>query len=334
VRRLLAIATLTLAALVMSSCGGVSHGRFAARVAGVPIYEQTVNHWARAIADGASPEVPQSARNQSSSRQALTFLINARWLLGETARRGFKPSASALARGLQEREDALGGRTAFRSALAASGQTLSDIRFEVDTQLAASALGRLVQDRAINMATAAVTPRVISDYYKAHQAEFRSQEQRDFDVAEGFHSKAAAQRAATRLGSGARFSEASYHESFKRPLAFNQSGGQGTVLRAVFAAKVGVRSPPIELYKKYVVFVLRRVRPSRQEPLIAVQAAIRRRLLAAEQKQHIAESVASLFRGWVASTDCSPRLIVLGCRQYSTSPAADDYAWPVTIAGS
>lgn len=293
-------------------------GRVAVRVAGMPISVLSVDHWSAAIAHGASVLNPLSSPRQSPREQALTFLISSRWLLTAAAEQGLKPAPGWLDRALEERTESIpGGAKEFSATLVSVHQTVADIKLELQTQWAASALKRRIDMRADRIAREQISARQVRAYYRAHIARYRHREVRYYDLIERIKSEAAARAIARRLGSGQRFAEAAVKEQPPRPRSFELPRGEGAVLRAVFSAKIGVLVGPLRLRGGYCLFVLRRIKPARVQPLSELRGPIERALLTQRRRLALVRLVASYKRRWIARTDCSRAYVVQTCKQHS-----------------
>jgi hypothetical protein len=328
------MAAVGLAILGLGACGSASHEPVVVRVGRMSIDKGMVDHWANAIARGATPVMSVGSLSQSPRQQAIASLISADWLVGEAAVLGLKPPAGQIERQIKETSRSAGGHAESQQLRTAVGETTGDAGLEAQVQWAAAAIEHLLTEEAARRARAAVADRQVGAYYRQHLGQYRHKEVREFDIVEGFKSVGAAQAFVKRHGTGSRFSKIAFHESYERPTRFEGPRGKGRVLQAIFSARVGLVSPPMWLNHGYIVFVLRHIRPPYVVPLGAVRAAIERHLLAGPRRQAIAGLLAAYDRRWTAKTDCSPGYVVPKCRQYRGPRVLEEGSlWTMANAG-
>jgi hypothetical protein len=321
--RRLAIAAAGLAAIGLVGCGDVAPTPVV-RVGETSIGKRTLEHWTSVIARGAAVPIPASAARQPPRQQALAFLISSDWLLGEAAEQGMKLSERQLARRVAEqRESAGSGSAEFQATLAATGETSSDVSFEVAAEWAQAKIRQLLLARATKIARTAVSASGVASYYKRHIDRYRHAEYRYFDIIEGLRSPAIARALAARIGAGRRFYDMAFHESHARPRAFDEPDGKGPLFRSIFSARIGAIGGPMWLNHGWVIYVVRRIRPASVQPLAAVRRSIEALLIARARRRADAAAAAAYVRRWTARTDCHPRYVVRKCRQYHGAPAPE-----------
>ncbi len=314
-RVLAAVASLTI--FVATGCGGAVGETPVARVAGLSISKAMVDHWSAAIGRGAVPATATVSVDKPARRQALEFLISADWLVGEAGEDGYTLSASAVQRRAQEASrSSPGGLAAYRQTLAGVGETIADAGLELQVQQAVSAIHRVFAEQAARMTRGVGTAREVAAYYRHHIGRYGHPEVREFDLAEGFKSVAAARAFVRRYGTGARFGKIALHEAAVRPTRFDQPRGKGPLLRAIFSAKLGAVGRPMWLSRGYVIFIIRHIKPLLVEPFRKVRGSIEAHLLADPRRQALAGLLAAYERKWTARTDCSPGYVVPKCKQY------------------
>ncbi|HXP36456.1 MAG TPA: peptidylprolyl isomerase [Solirubrobacteraceae bacterium] len=306
-------------------CAGDESNPVAVRVGKQAIGKEDVDHWASVIARGALV-AGELDPQQSPRRQALSMLIDARWLIGEALRSGLRLSSSTLARLVKEHKNAIsGGPGGFKALLAQSGETEADVEFEVTARWAALALAQRLARSVEQRAGAEVPATEVASFYHAHLADYYHREQRFYDLQESIPSRAQAVALAKKLGNGARFGIDASKEKPFRPLSFEHLPGQAVAYRAVFAAKVGVLTGPIPLQGHWCLFVIRRIVPAGVQPFSAVRDSIERKLLAEPRRRARTQLVDAYRRRWLSQTDCRPGYVVQKCRQY-TGPRAPESA--------
>lgn len=285
-----------------------------ARVGSVKIGIGAIGHWASVIARGESlPGLAPDAK-QSPRLNALGFLIWSVWAKGEASARGVGVSP-AEARGALQRDIAgFMSRAEFEGSLRASGETVSDIELQLETELAVAALRR-----SAARAAPAVTPREVASYYacRCHAGEFRGDETREFEIVNHL-TLAAARRLVREAAQRHALPVAGLHESLTRNHMLHTTADKRAIERAIFATRQGSVGGPVRLFGFYSVFLLRRISPSTIRPLAAVRSAIEQKLTAARRTRAFAQFTRRLAERWQARTSCRAGYIVAGCRQSSS----------------
>jgi foldase protein PrsA len=301
------VAALGIAAC-LGSCGGSRADPVVVSVGGTGVARTTVQHWVHVIALGGPTSAALEQLHGSSRAQAVAFLISAHRQVSEARRRRVAPSPQAIDEAVEARKAADGRE--FKEALRASGEAIADVKLEVESELAANAIRRMLDRRAAD-----VTSRELSAYYRHHLSRFHVGEDRMTELIENLASSAAASALARRIGTGARFSSRAMHES----LQFYRVEGDGEkakVLAAIFAARAGAVSRPMKLNGRWTVFIVRRIVPPKLESFAEVRSKVVA-LLTAERRRAIgSEYFHAYTRQWTAKTSCRPGYVVQGCAQY------------------
>jgi hypothetical protein len=316
-------------ALVSIGCGSAQPRPSVVRVGGTSIDKRSVDHWAAVFARGAIVANVAAPAQQSPRQQALSLLIASNWLIGEASRAGSRPSHRQLMRIVEQQERSMpGGPPEFKETLSTSGETLADVEFEARARWAASVLARRLGSIVERQSKAEVSSEAVARFYRAHAARYHLRERRYYDLIERLPSRAVATALAKRVGTGRRFAERASKERPFRPRTFAGLPGQAVAYRAVFAAKVGVLTGPLSLQGAYALFVLRRIDPTRVQPLSEVRGSIERRLLDSAERRARAQAIDAFRRRWVAQTDCRPGYVVQKCRQHvgPSAPERDPFA--------
>jgi hypothetical protein len=312
----LAVVLLLAAALV--SCAGAggsdaTSSEAVARVGAVVIDRATLDHWARAISLGSVVAGVPAGSSLTSRQKALEFLISANWAIGAAAEHGLVVSEGAVARGLQEKIDAVPhGRSQFGEEIAATGQTPADVKLEVKAGLASQALRAFVSEHV-----APVTQTQIARYYRKHLQSFRIPDKRVTDLIEEIRHYPRAVALGRRLGPGARFAKKAMHELVPRETAFEYAHAwNGKMVRAIFATSPGRVGGPVSFHEKWVLFVVRKLVPGHIKPLGEVRAEIAQRLSEERRSQALARFFQAYRREWRAKTSCSAGFLVQKCSEY------------------
>jgi foldase protein PrsA len=297
--------------LVVIGCGGNPASPTVVRVGDAAITKEAVGHWARTIAHGV---VPGGMRNESRGtpmQRALAFLISSASLRGEAAVQGVSPSSGAVTAALANRREA-NGAAEFEQSLHASGQTLDDVKLEVETELASAAVRKKALARA-----PAVSEADVHDFYRSHHRLFLIPEKRKVELLENLSSPAAARALVSRIGIGAAFSKKALHEELQINRGERLQPDIEHATHAAFRAPVGVVSEPVSLNNHWAVFVVRKITPASFKPLVRVRLAIEEHLTAEHRAATLATFTAAYRKRWTAKTNCHPGYVVQGCAQYT-----------------
>jgi foldase protein PrsA len=308
----------TLCALCLAAgCGAQSPT--AVRVGREMIDEATVAHWAEVIERGGAPGDFHGEAHGTPRQRSLAFLISSRWLGGEAASLGSPISDGEVNRALDERElDE--GRSEFEESLAGSGESTADAKLEIKTKLAAAAIRRRLAQQA-----AQLTQAEIESYYERNSLLFRHHEARNVDLIENLASPVAARALVRRIGTGAAFSKLASHEALAHNIAPNyEAPTKEAILRAIFAARAGVVSPPVRTRHGWAVFIVRKISPASIKPLDTVRAQVVE-LLTAKRERELTEVFKREYEArWRARTSCSRGYVVRGCAQYAGPVAVEE----------
>lgn len=281
------------------------------RVGSIAIYRSTVEHWEHAIARGGLVGSSPGGSTSSPRVQALDFLISSDWLIGEADEHGLTISNQAITRSLGEGALSSEGNAELKRELSSTGQTLSDLRFEIKTELAAAALRSFLSRSAPKVAQSRV-----ADFYRHHLVLFRS-DRRVVDLIEGIESRAAARALGRRIGSGARFAQLAVRETVSRQSLYESDHRENRdLVRAIFATPPGIVGGPASYNSQWVLLVVRAVRRGTIAPFAKVRAEIGVHLLALHRRSIAARFVKALREKWRAKTTCESSFVVSRCSQY------------------
>ena len=271
-------------------CGKNASDAAVVRVGQTSIVATTVRHWERTISLGARA-------------QALDFLISRNWLIGEAARQGLAIPDSAVRRRMEQRLGALSNTRKVNRALAATGQTISDVAFEARAALAIVQLRKAIFSRI-----PAPTETEIASYNRLHHRTPFREEVRLVDLIEQLKSRSAAIALANRLGPGQRFAKQAMRETVARPTPQEEEHDlNGHLVHAIFAAPAQKMAGPVSYLGNWVIFV---VRHTDREPPEVPQGLLRTR-----QQQALAAFVSRYRRRWRAETVCRAGFIVSRCSE-------------------
>jgi hypothetical protein len=112
-------------------------------VGGAAITKSTVRHWMTALS--LSDARKRSLRHDEAPReQALSVLITSHWMIDEARRQGLGMTRRDVDRRLAEQEGAYTTRGEFTELLRETGRTVADLRFELEAELAFTALQQML----------------------------------------------------------------------------------------------------------------------------------------------------------------------------------------------
>jgi hypothetical protein len=295
------------AAFGLGACAGDPRGPIVARVNGSTIGRGELDHWASAVDRGAKPGEALGLSLGGSAREAaLGFLIRARWLSAAAAVEGAPVSKETVARTLQERREV---SDEFGRELASKGQTLADAKLEIQAELSADAIRRVLDKRAADVAR-----REVLAFYRRHPRRFRLGEVRETELIEGLPNRALAAALVRQARSGARLSRrvTNYETLRLEPVPDRE---RAAALHAIFTAPRGLASL-IRLDEEWAVFVVRRIFPARLASFAQARGSARAALVAQRRRLLAAQYLKAYRARWTAETSCRSGYIVQGCRQY------------------
>jgi hypothetical protein len=284
------------------------------RVGAVAVDRATVDHWARAIALGSTVASAPGRSSSTPRQKALDFLISANWAIDAAVERGLAISRKAIARGLKTKIEAVpNGRSEFEEEIAATGQTLADVKFEVKAALASAELREYFARRA-----PPVTQPQIAAYYEHHLQSFRVPDRRWVDLIDEIHGHAHAVVLGRRLGPGERFSKRAMRELVTRDTPYEDAhhDWKAPMLHAIFATPPGRVGGPVSFHYRWVLFVVRKLVPGRVKPLDGVRAEISERLSEKRRGDVLASFLGRYRREWIAKTSCASGFVVEKCSDY------------------
>jgi len=313
------IRILTLAGLVVvfiGACGQTS-GRIVVRVGAGRITERELRHWTSVLAAAKRPKPGEQSR---ARREALEFLIKARWVEGAArsdrivvARRESNELLALVTYAKRRGLPAVpfGWEDELKHYLESPAANSADQAWLISLSLMHSRLERRNWERIGGM----ISRSRVRQYYNENRRQFSIPERRDLAIVEA-SSLSAMRNARRALVTGVsphvvakRFSEGPYDASGLK-MHYEKGTGGIALDRAIFSATPHVVVGPLRLYWYYVFEVLR-VQPARRRRLVDVEKEIR---LALARSEPTAKLDVRLARSWSSQTACQPRYLVSGCR--------------------
>jgi foldase protein PrsA len=314
------------AVTALNACGGGGAGDVAVRVGDSTIAKATVAHWMAATAGGRAVARSAGQQYQQLHRQVLGFLISSHWVFGEAAEQRLKVSDREVEQGLKQKVRASypGGESELRQFLKDTGQSLSDVKFEIQAQLAEQKMRqRLAEEEA------PITQSQVASYYDGHRQSFAIAERRGLEITNR-KSAAKAEKVKQEVLAGRSFASTKV-KRYTAERSLEPNGGfrkdaleREALERAIYSAKPGVLTGPVRLRLDYFLFKVTHIMPGRQKPLAEVQGTIRKQLAAQQQRATLAAFIVRWRRKWIAKTDCHAGYVVQKCSQYRGTKAPED----------
>lgn len=273
----------------------------------------------------------EQKHEQALKEQVLGSLISSEWVIQEAAKDGLRVTDSEVERQLDEdKRKQFSSEAEFQRYLKSTGETVADLLLGIKLGLASEKIRQMIKRRIGN-----VTPAQIAAYYNTHMQRYVAPERRDIEAIRTW-TKPAIEKAEKEVRSGVSFADVAKRVSIDRPS--NEHGGVtlGVVPgqeekgydEAIFAAKLHVLTGPLYLRKRYYVFEVTRIIPSRQKPFGEIEASIAQQLSTELQQRALVRFIAAWRKRWAAKTGCRPGYVVPKCRQFkvsSATPPEDPY---------
>jgi foldase protein PrsA len=227
-----------------------------------------------------------------------------------------------VSRALQERKEA-NGPAEFQAELHQTGETVADVRLEIESELAAAAIANKLAKQAARFSDSE-----IADFYRRNRRLFVKPEEREVQLIEHLPSPTAAVALVRRLGTGPRFAQRALDETLVLNPHENVDQTEKDVTKAIFETRPGVLSRPMRLNVGWSVFIVRRVIPARLKPLRRVRGEAIQRLLALHHRRLTASFEREYSARWRARTRCSRGYVVQKCSGYAGPPLPEERPLP------
>ena len=221
-----------IAVVALAARGGTPEG-VVVQVGQTAITKTTVDHWMSVMAGGRAVPDPSRQQDQSLRQQALSFLVFSQWLLGEATEEGLKVSERGIEQRFKEKESASspGGGTEFHEFLKATGKTISDVMFEVKTELASSRIRQTVASKEPK-----ITRAQIAKYYNQNKQRYAHPERREL-VITNRKSKTEVDKLKREIESGKSLASVTKLESVERPATVSSTDKGDALERAVLLSQ-------------------------------------------------------------------------------------------------
>src|SRR5579863_3889597 len=335
-------------AVVVGACGGGLPGNDVAQVGSAPVTMAAFNHWLvvandsnQASAGTVAPALPVppdytacikatkatpgsssettsqikaicESRYKALATDVMNYLIQALWVEAEGKSRGIKVTAAQVNKSFQEQRKtstpSLATDTQLNRFLAASGQTIADLKWRTYLNLVAVAIQTKVEKAAAVVSNSAITA-----YYNKHHSQFVTPETLGMHLIETT-TLAQANAVKSKLAGGATYATLAPTDSIDPTTKgvggkLTVAGAAGSQLpaqvsAAAFKAKAGVLSGPIKSPFGYYVFTVDTITPQVTQTLAQARKTVKA-TIAATQETAASAKLNNIFNVfWKKQTTC------------------------------
>ncbi|HLW96079.1 MAG TPA: peptidyl-prolyl cis-trans isomerase [Solirubrobacteraceae bacterium] len=335
-------------AVVVGACGGGLPGNDVAQVGSAPVTMAAFNHWLvvandsnQASAGTVAPALPVppdytacikatkatpgsssettsqikaicESRYKALATDVMNYLIQALWVEAEGKSRGIKVTAAQVDKSFQEQRKtstpSLATDTQLNRFLAASGQTIADLKWRTYLNLVAVAIQTKVEKAAAVVSNSAITA-----YYNKHHSQFVTPETLGMHLIETT-TLAQANAVKSQLAGGATYATLAPKDSIDPTTKgvggkLTVAGAAGSQLpaqvsAAAFKAKAGVLSGPIKSPFGYYVFTVDTITPQVTQTLAQARKTVKA-TIAATQETAASAKLNNIFNVfWKKQTTC------------------------------
>lgn len=354
VRPILALCALAATAAVAAGCGGVpgnavaevdgqaiekssfehwlqvaakSSGQPNATVPDPPEFTQCVANKKKTTpkpAKGQPETTDQQLKDQCKQEyealrdQVVQLLVSYEWIQGEAEELGIKVSDAEVRKSFdQQKKGSFPKDADYQKFLKDSGQSEEDILLRVRLDL----LSNKIRDKIIE-GKDRVTDAQIEDFYNKNKERFAQPERRDLRVvltkgeAKAREAKAALEDGESWSSVAKEYSidEASKAQGGKLPAQAEGSSLEQALDEAVFSAKPGEISGPVETQFGFYVFEVEKVQKASQQTLEQAKETIRQTLQSQNQQKALDQFVDDFRKKWKERTECREEYETPDCK--------------------
>lgn len=274
-------------------------------------------------------------QDETLRRDAMTAMIQERWLAGEAKTLGVVVTDAQVDRQLAEaKRQSFPTDKEWKRFLSETGMSEDDARDRIRAQLVLQRVTEKIQDSA-----APVTDQQVADYFRRNREQFALPERRDLeliltrDEAKANEAKAAIEGGTSWAAAAKKYSNDPASSANGGKLLGVAKGQQDRALdQAAFEAEKGVIVGPVKGQFGWYLVRVTKVSPPKQDTLDESKAQIKQQLTQQAQQQKVSTFAADFQKRWKADTVCRTGYIVELCKnapkQNTTSTAGG------TVAGS
>lgn len=274
------------------------------------------------VPEGAQQPTDQQLKEQcqaeydSLKEQVMQFLVSAEWILQEAQERGIEVSDAEVKKQFEDQKDqSFPDDEAYKEFLEASGQTEQDLLFRVRLD----AISNKVRQQILE-GKSEVSNDDVRAYYEENKERFAQPERRDLAVVLT-RNKSQAERARERLEDGQSFKEVAADLSIDE--ATKSQGGklpgvakgqqEEAFDNAIFSAKKGELSGPVETQFGWYVFEVTKVTPADQQTVEESAETIRNLLRAEREQKALDEFIEEFREKYKDETACADGFVIQDC---------------------
>jgi foldase protein PrsA len=257
---------------------------------------------------------------EAAKTEAMSFLINAEWVIAEAAARKVSVTNKAVYAELAKLKKADYPKEAeFKELLLRSGQTVSDVALRVKLEL----LEHKIEAQVLKQAKKKPSKAEIEKYYEKHKSTYGTPETRNLNIVL-VKTEAQANSAKSEIEGGKSF--ASVAKAVSIESASKSKGGvlegvekgqeQKALSQAVFSASMNKLTGPIKTPFGYYVFEVTKVTKATQKPLKSVETEVTAALTSEREQTADTKFTADYKKKWKPKTQCASGYVVETCSNY------------------
>jgi foldase protein PrsA len=277
------------------------------------------------------------AEYKSLKQEVLSFLISAKWVIGEAQSLGINVTDAEVKKTLEkEKSEEFPKQAEFEKFLKTSGETVSDLLLRVKLNLLSTKIQqKIVKDRA------KVTHAQIVKYYNENPKRFGVAEKRNLLIILT-KTEEQAKKAKQEIESGQSFESVAKRVSID-PTSKADGGKLTGVVKgqeekaldtAIFAAKKGVLSGPVKTPFGYYIFEVQSITPGSQKTLAESEASIKAQLTDTQQTAALDKFIKEYKKKWTAKTECRAGYVVADCKGYKAPKTSSKSSSTATTTSS
>jgi foldase protein PrsA len=249
--------------------------------------------------------------------QTMQSLISSAWIEGEAADRGVKLSDAEVKRDFdKQRAQNFPTDAGYLKYLKQSGSNQEDLLYNIKIQELTDKLHAKVSQGADK-----VTSAQVASYYNKNKRAFATGESRDYRVVLS-KTTAKAEQVKAMLSRGQSWKTVAAKYSLDK--GTSASGGllpavpKGQMVKsldeATFSAKEGVIGGPVKTPAGYIIFMVEKITPARQQSLKETAASIKQQLISQQKQTKLDAFDKDFQKKWKDRTECQKGYAVPSCK--------------------